>query len=160
MNPSDENTPKIKVCLVEDHHATRESFIKLLRHAEAIVCVGACSDGNEALAKIPQLSPDVVLMDINLPGHSGIECVRTLKQHHPQIEFVMLTTYDDTDLILDALRAGASGYLLKRTAPEEWVDAIKDGPPRRLAHVDGNRAAGRLPFPPHPPTFTGGRQAQ
>lgn len=116
----------IRVCIVEDHRATREAFAKLLGHDSHIVCIGTCADGNEAVANIPQLRPDVVLMDINLPGRSGIECVTQLKRALPDTEFVMLTTYDDTDLIFDALRAGASGYLLKRSAPEELVRAIHD----------------------------------
>jgi DNA-binding NarL/FixJ family response regulator len=116
----------IRVCLVEDHRATRESFAKLLNLAPGIECVGTCADGNEAIRKIPELRPDVVMMDINLPGRSGIACVAELKRILPETEFVMLTTYDDTDLIFDALRAGASGYLLKRSAPEELVRAIQD----------------------------------
>lgn len=109
---------------MEDHRLTRESFVKLLGHAADIVCVGAFENGKQALSEIPRLTPDVVLMDINIPEPGGVECVRTLKRSHPQIEFVMLTTYDDTDLIFDTLRAGASGYLLKRAAPAELVQAI------------------------------------
>lgn len=116
----------IRVCLVEDHRATRETFAKLLGLAPGIECVGTCGDGIEAIGRIPGLRPDVVLMDINLPGKSGIECVMELKRALPETEFVMLTTYDDTDLIFDALRAGACGYLLKRSAPEELVRAIQD----------------------------------
>ncbi len=122
----DNDTPPIRVCLVEDHLPTRETFAKLLEHADGILCVGVCTDGEKAVAEIPRLLPDVVLMDINLPGQSGIDCVATLKRAHPQIDFVMLTTYDDTDLIFKALRAGASGYLLKRAAPEELVGAINE----------------------------------
>lgn len=116
----------IRVCLVEDHRATRETFAKLLGLAPGIECVGVCSDGIEALKRIPGLQPDVVLMDINLPGRNGIECVTELKRTLPATEFIMLTTYDDTDLIFDALRAGACGYLLKRSAPEELARAIQD----------------------------------
>lgn len=128
MNPSSSpaDVPVIRVCLVEDHQATREAFAKLLEHADGISCVGVCTDGEQAVSTVPGLFPDVVLMDINLPGQSGIECVATLKRAHPQIDFVMLTTYDDTELIFKALRAGASGYLLKRAAPEELVGAITE----------------------------------
>ena len=118
--------PPLRLCLVEDHRSTRESFIKLLRHVEGIVCIGAFENGKQALAEIPAAQPDAVLMDINIPAPGGIECVRTLKQAHPKMEFVMLTTYDETDLIFDALRAGASGYLLKRAAPDELVKAINE----------------------------------
>lgn len=123
QRPQPEN---IRVCLVEDHRATRETFAKLLGLAPGIECVGVCGDGIEAIARIPELRPDVVLMDINLPGKSGIECVTELKRTSPETEFIMLTTYDDTDLIFDALRAGACGYLLKRSAPEELERAIQD----------------------------------
>jgi DNA-binding NarL/FixJ family response regulator len=127
MNPLNEKQDAvIRVCLVEDHRATRETFLKLLHHSDGLVCTAAYRDGKEALAEIPKLMPHVVLMDINLPDRSGIECVGILKRAHPAIDFVMLTTYDDTDLIFGALRAGASGYLLKRAAPEELVHAIKD----------------------------------
>lgn len=123
-SPSLNNT--LRLCLVEDHRATRESFIKLLRHADDIVCIGAFENGKQALAEIPAIHPDVVLMDINIPAPGGIDCVRALKQSCPKTEFVMLTTYDETDLIFDALRAGASGYLLKRAAPDELIRAINE----------------------------------
>lgn len=124
--PDDPKTAAVRVCLVEDHRATRENLLTLLKHSPGIECVGVCASGEEGLEAIPRLLPDVVLTDINLPGRSGIECVATLKRAHPQIDFVMLTTYDDTDLIFSALRAGASGYLLKRAAPEELVGAIDE----------------------------------
>jgi DNA-binding NarL/FixJ family response regulator len=116
----------IRVCLVEDHAATREGFLKLLRHSPDIVCMGAYESAEQAEKEIPSILPDVVLMDINLTGKSGIECVAKLKRICPLINWIILTTHEDTDLIFDALRAGASGYLLKRTAPEELISAIKD----------------------------------
>jgi DNA-binding NarL/FixJ family response regulator len=116
----------IRISIVEDHRATRENMLKLLRHAPELVCVGAYGNVEQAEREIPQDPPDVVLMDINLAGASGIGCVAKLKQSHPKIEFVMLTTYDDTELIFSALRSGASGYLLKRSAPDELIAAIKD----------------------------------
>lgn len=125
-HPDAPPSPPLRLCLVEDHRSTRESFIKLLRHAPDVVCIGAFENGKQALAEIPALQPNVVLMDINIPAPSGIECVRTLKLSCPKIEFVMLTTYDETDLIFDALRAGASGYLLKRAAPDELIRAINE----------------------------------
>jgi DNA-binding NarL/FixJ family response regulator len=134
MNPKEMETNKtqrplpesIRVCLVEDHRATRETFAKLLGLAPGIECVGVCSDGIQASEQIPKLQPDVVLMDINLPGKNGIECVAELKRVLPETEFIMLTTYDDTELIFNALRSGACGYLLKRSAPEELIRAIQD----------------------------------
>jgi DNA-binding NarL/FixJ family response regulator len=120
------NPPMIRVSIVEDHRATRESLVKLLQHAPEMVCVGAYGNAEQAEVEIPLHVPDVVLMDINLAGASGIDCVEKLKQSHPQIEFMMVTTYDDTELIFNALRAGASGYILKRTAPDELLAAIRE----------------------------------
>ena len=117
----------IRVCIVEDHRQTRESLVKILRHSPEIEVLGAYCDAEEAGSEIPKVLPDVVLMDVNLGGAaSGVGCVSKLKRAHPQVEFLMLTTYDDTDLIFSALRAGASGYLLKRAVSEELLDAIKE----------------------------------
>ncbi|MCB1129611.1 MAG: response regulator transcription factor [Verrucomicrobiae bacterium] len=118
--------PMIRVSIVEDDRATREGFAKLLRHDPEILCQGIYASAEEAEREIPSLLPDVVLMDISLPGRSGVECVARLKNAHPQLQFVMVTTYDTNQLIFDALRAGASGYLLKRTAPDDLLPAIKD----------------------------------
>lgn len=116
----------IRVSLVEDDRQTREDFTKLLRHATDIVCLGAYANAEEARREIPQHLPDVVLMDINLGKGSGIECVAYLKRAHPELQFVMLTTYDDSDMIFNSLRAGAGGYLLKRSAATELLDAIRE----------------------------------
>jgi RNA polymerase sigma factor (sigma-70 family) len=117
----------IRVSIVEDHRPTRESLAKILRHSSEIEVVAAYCDAEEAESEIPKNLPDVVLMDINLGGStSGIGCVTKLKRAHPEVEYVMLTTYDDTDLIFSALRAGASGYLLKRAVSEELLTAIEE----------------------------------
>jgi DNA-binding NarL/FixJ family response regulator len=116
----------IRVCLVEDHRETREGFLKLLRHSPDIVCMGAYESAELAEKEIPGFLPDVVLMDINLPGKSGIECIAKLKYKYPQIQWLILTTHEDTELIFSALKAGANGYLLKRSAPEELIGAIKN----------------------------------
>lgn len=118
--------PMIRVILVEDDTKTRDSLVKLLRLAPDIVCLGTFASAEEVERELPQPLPDVVLMDINLPKASGVECVARLKQQHPQVQFVMLTTVDDSEVIFDALRAGASGYLLKRSAPAELIDAIRE----------------------------------
>lgn len=116
----------IRLCLVEDNPDTREGFLKLLGHSPNIECVGAYDTAEKAERAIPSLMPDVVLMDISLPGRSGIDCIAKLKHTCPQVEWVVLTTHEDTDLIFNALRAGASGYLLKHTAPDELIAAIKE----------------------------------
>ncbi len=118
----------IRLCLVEDNAATREGFVKLLGHFPDIACLGAYESAEQAEKAIPALKPDVVLMDVSLPGKSGIECIAKLKPACPGVEWIVLTTHEDTDVIFNALRAGASGYLLKQSAPEELVPAIKEVP--------------------------------
>ncbi|MDE3068486.1 MAG: response regulator transcription factor [Verrucomicrobiota bacterium] len=116
---------RIKVAIVEDNRGTRESLSELLARAPALQCVGAHPDGEEALRQIPVESPDVVLMDINLPRMNGIECVARLKERQPKLQVLMLTTYEESDLIFDSLRKGASGYLLKNAPPAELIQAIE-----------------------------------
>ena len=114
----------IKVALVEDQAAMRRNLELMLRRASGVKCVCACSSAEEALAEIPRHRPDVILMDINLPGASGIECTARLKQILPNVQVIMLTVYRDTASIFNALKAGACGYLLKRAAPAEVLEAI------------------------------------
>jgi len=115
----------IRVAIVEDNRGTRESLSELLGRANMLRFVGAHPTGEEALRQIPGERPDVVLMDINLPGMSGIECVSKLKQSLPKTQVLMLTTYEETDLIFDSLRKGASGYLLKNMPPSELIQAVE-----------------------------------
>ena len=116
---------RIKVSIVEDKPGTRESISELLERSQTLRCVGAHPDGEEALRRIPAEAPDVVLMDINLPGMSGIECVARLKERLPATQILMLTTYEESDLIFDSLRRGASGYLLKNVPPSEIIEAVE-----------------------------------
>lgn len=115
----------ITISIVEDQADMRESLVEWLGHAPGIQCVGAHANANEALRDIPGENPDVVLMDINMPGMNGIECVSRLKDKMPKMHILMLTTYDESDLIFDSLRAGANGYLLKNTPREELVQAVE-----------------------------------
>ena len=115
----------IKVSIVEDNRGTRGSLAELLGRSKALRCVGVHPDGEQALESIPAEQPDVVLMDINLPGMSGIECVARLKERLPKLQVLMLTTYDDSDLIFDSLRKGASGYLLKNMPAAEVLRAVE-----------------------------------
>jgi DNA-binding NarL/FixJ family response regulator len=115
----------IKVSIVEDSRGTRESLTELIGRAPGLRCVGAHANGEAALRSIPTETPDVVLMDINLPGMSGIECVARLKTRLPNLQVLMLTTYEESDLIFDSLRSGASGYLLKNMPPAELVQAVE-----------------------------------
>lgn len=112
--------------LVEDDDRLQKELIKLLGVPEDIECLGAVSTAEEALAKIPAWCPDVVLMDVNLPGKSGIDCISELKSRLPDLEVVMLTAYDEEDNIFRALKEGASGYLLKSSTPEDVFNAIRD----------------------------------
>jgi DNA-binding NarL/FixJ family response regulator len=116
----------IRVAVVEDDEALRDSLVRLLDRHDGFACVGAFQDAASALAALPALAPDVVLMDIKLPDRSGIECVAELRARSPRTQAVMLTTFDDDDLVFSALQAGAKGYLLKRTAPEEILEAVAD----------------------------------
>ena len=116
----------ITVSIVEDDAPLRGILSELIRSADGFKCVGAHESAEAALAALPQERPSVVVMDINMPGMSGIECVRRLKPQLPATQFVMLTVYEDPDHIFKALSSGASGYMLKRTPRAELLTAIKD----------------------------------
>lgn len=115
----------ITIVLVEDDFKTRKNLTELLRGESRVHCAGAYSSGEDAVREIPQLKPGVALVDINLPGMSGIECVERLKQLLPKLQVLMLTKYEESDLIFSSLRAGASGYLLKKMATVELIPAIE-----------------------------------
>lgn len=114
------------VIVVEDDRALREQLVAILRSAPDIKCVGAYATAEEALAKVPAQNPDVVLMDIGLPGMSGIECVAQLKKLNSAPQIIMVTVYEDSDRIFRALKAGANGYLVKSSPPEDLLDAVRD----------------------------------
>jgi DNA-binding NarL/FixJ family response regulator len=116
----------ISVSIVEDSEKLRGTLERVLNRAEGFRCVSQYASGEDALKDLPNVKPDVVLMDINLPGINGVECVRQLKKNLPQIQIMMLTVYEDTENIFDALTAGASGYLLKRTSGPELLEAIRE----------------------------------
>lgn len=116
----------ITVSIVEDNEQLRATLCRLINRDEEFNCVSQFADAESALASLPNEKPKVVLMDINLPGMNGVECVRKLKQIAPEILVVMLTAYEDTENIFNALAAGASGYLLKRAPKAELLDAIRE----------------------------------
>lgn len=137
---------------MEDNAGTRESLAKLFQRAKGIECLRSYASGEEAVAGIPAAVPDVALVDINLPGMNGIECVRQLKRSCPQMLVLMLTTYEESDLIFDSLKAGANGYLLKKMPAAEIVEAVAHvhagGAPMSMqiarkvvAHFHGTREA-------------------
>jgi DNA-binding NarL/FixJ family response regulator len=115
----------IAISIVEDQDEMRAGLVEWLSNAPGLRCVGAHPNAQEALRNIPGEKPDVVLMDINLPGMNGIQCVAKLKERLPKTQVLMLTTYDESDLIFDSLRAGANGYLLKNMPRAELVQAVE-----------------------------------
>src|SRR5665213_647211 len=117
---------RIKVSLVEDAAPIRESVAILLNGSPGFQCISTFPNAELAVKEIPLNWPDVVLMDINLPKASGIECVAMLKALNPALQIIMLTVYADNDKIFKSLKAGASGYLLKQTPPAEILKAISD----------------------------------
>ena len=117
---------EIRVSIVEDDARVRASLARLIDGADRFSCVSQHDSAERAIAELPAVRPDVVLMDVNLPGLNGVECVRRLKTLVPDTQVVMLTVYEDTDLIFAALAAGATGYLLKRTPPDELLGGIAD----------------------------------
>lgn len=117
---------QIKVAIVDDDDGIRASLASLIRRAPNCELTGDYPDAETALKEIPRNPPDVVLMDINLPKMKGMDCVRLLKAQLPAVQFLMLTVYEDSDSLFTSLKAGASGYLLKRTASARLLEAIQD----------------------------------
>lgn len=121
-----EESNAIRVAIVEDNPGMLRSLQRLLSESSGIICVGAHPSAESALKMLPAEKPEVVLMDINLPCIDGIECVRQLKAALPAAVFVMHTVYENTERIFQAIQAGASGYLLKRTEPTALIQAIRE----------------------------------
>lgn len=121
-----EQSSAIRVALVEDDPDVRAGLELLLNTSACSVCAGAFSSAEEALKSLPAIQASIVLMDINLPGMSGIECIRRLKSLVPGVQIMMLTVFEDHDRIFESLSAGASGYLLKQTPPAKLLDAISE----------------------------------
>lgn len=128
----------VRVVLVEDDAFIRDRLAEDLTTEPGFVLVGAFGSAEECMKSATAAAPDVVLMDIGLPGMSGIDCVRRLKAGSPTVQFLMLTVYEDGQQIFDALLAGASGYLLKRTSRMELFDAI------RQIHLGGSPMSGHI----------------
>ena len=116
----------ISVSIVEDDAGVRSTLAKLINSSPGYRCVSQHSSAEDALQAIPEFKPDVALMDINLPGINGVECVRRLKPQLPGTQIIMLTVYQNTEHIFNALAAGATGYLLKQTPPAELLAAIRE----------------------------------
>jgi len=114
------------ICIVEDKSDLREAMNLMIQVSEKYELGGSYANAEEALKHIPLIKPDAVLMDINLPGISGIRCVNALKNLFPEMLFMMCTAYEDNDKIFDSLKAGASGYILKTEGPERILEALED----------------------------------
>jgi DNA-binding NarL/FixJ family response regulator len=115
-----------RIAIVEDNRVIRESLVEFVQADPECHCVCTCATAEEALTAIPRHQPEIVLMDIQLPNLSGIECTAQLKRQNPALQIIMVTVYEDTERIFKALRAGACGYLLKRCTPEELLSAIRE----------------------------------
>lgn len=115
----------IRVLVVDDQDIVRQGLSVILKHQEGIAVCGVARDGEEALIRVAETRPDVVLMDLNMPRLNGVQATRRIVEQYPAIRVVVLTTYDDDEWVFDAIRAGASGYLLKDCEAEEIVAAIR-----------------------------------
>ncbi len=132
----------VRVFVVEDQLLVRRGIVELLEPEEEVQVVGEAEDGVEALRQIPRLRPDVALVDARMPKMDGIELIRRLSEEHPRIAAIVLTTFDDDEYVFGGLRAGAKGYLLKDTSPEDLVSAIKKA--SRGETILGSPVASRL----------------
>lgn len=114
------------IAIIEDNNTVRKTLVELIDNTPGYRCVCACTTSKEALVEVPRHHPDVALMDIHLPDESGIVCTARLTEKLPNLQVIMVTVYADTDLIFQALKAGACGYILKRSKPEEIIQAIAE----------------------------------
>jgi DNA-binding NarL/FixJ family response regulator len=116
----------IRIVIVEDNNALRSSLESLFNSTEGTRCVASLANLLNVVSEVRAARPDIILMDIGLPNISGIEGVRTVKTNFPEVQVLMFTVFDDDEKIFDAIRAGASGYLLKKTPPAEIVEAVRE----------------------------------
>lgn len=116
----------IAVSIVEDQEDIRRGMQHIFNSTPGISCLSVYENAEDALQGLPDVNPDIVIMDINLPGMSGIECIAKIKKQSPHIQFMMFTIYESSAYVLEALAAGASGYLLKNTTPGKMVEAVRE----------------------------------
>jgi DNA-binding NarL/FixJ family response regulator len=151
-----EISPLIQVAVVEDRQPDRDHIAALLTQSSGFQCVAVCRSAREALSSLPALRPEIVLMDIHMPGMSGIDCVRELHDLLPETQIMMWTVLEDHELIFQSLAAGATGYLLKKTPPAKLLEAIQElragGAPMSGQVARKVVAAFRQPAPGAPPS--------
>ncbi len=116
----------ITVCIVEDLDEVREGLENFINSDPEFVVIKALSNAEDAMILLPEIQPDIVIMDINLPGMCGIDCIRAVKEKCMEAQFMMFTVYENDEKVFDALKAGASGYLLKKTPPAKIIEALKE----------------------------------
>lgn len=119
-------TSSITVSIVEDLEEIRDGMVSLLQESREFLCIAAYGDAETAMRELPELHPDIVIMDINLPGESGTTAVRDLAGKCPNTQFLMFTIYENNEQVFEALKAGASGYLLKNTPPEKILESLAE----------------------------------
>jgi len=125
MTPEPEAPARIRVLLVDDHTVVRRGLRLVFELEGDLEVVGEAADGREALARVAELRPDVVVMDLLMPGMNGVEATRAIRAAHPDVEVVALTSVLEDRMVVDAVEAGASGYLLKETRPDELFEAVR-----------------------------------
>ena len=128
----------INIAIIEDQEQTRNMLSSLINAHEGYTCIGAFENGEDAVKHIPDIAPDVALVDIHLPGMSGTQCVTKLKSALPNTQFVMCTSLEETETIFGALQAGATGYITKSTPPDKIIEAISD------AHKGGSPMSSQI----------------
>ncbi|MCU1617314.1 MAG: two component transcriptional regulator, LuxR family, partial [Frankiales bacterium] len=115
----------ISVVVVDDHAVVRRGIASLLDAAEDLQCIGAAGDGQSGVAMITRLRPDVVVLDLSMPGQTGVDVIRTLRAHGPEVRILVLTSFGDGELVLEAVQAGTDGYLLKENQAETILDGVR-----------------------------------
>lgn len=126
------DTEKVRILVVDDHTIVREGTAKMLELFDDFQVVGQACNAREALERVQSLAPDVILMDIKMPGINGIEATRMIKQEHPDVEVVILSMYDEDEYVVESVKAGATGYLLKDASQDDLARAI------RIVHSGGS----------------------
>ena len=125
-NTTASKSDPLQVCMVEDDARVRETLGDFINQSEHFRCLRTFPDAESALVELPRIKPDLLLMDVRLPGMPGIECVRAIKTLLPNLPVVMLTAFDEEDFLFDSLKAGANGYLLKRTPGPKMLEAMQE----------------------------------